>query len=113
MAADVPTAVSVTSLNAFAIANPLRIHYRLFLAGCQPKAIARATASFDAAVCAKAVVAIVVLLVPAACVVAVTALDSDPPLIVGLVSVLLVKVCVPVRVVTVLSIATVSVLPEH
>ena len=56
--------------------------------------MARATASFDAAVCAKAVVAIVVLLVPADCVEAVTALDNDPPLIVGLVSVLLVKVLV-------------------
>ena len=60
----------------------------------QPSAIARATASLDAAVCAKAVVAIVVSLVPADCVVAVTALDSDPPFIVGLVSVLLVRVCV-------------------
>ena len=56
--------------------------------------MANATASLLAAVCAKAVVAIVVSLVPADCVVAVTALDNDPPLIVGLVSVLLVRVCV-------------------
>ena len=59
-----------------------------------PSAIASATASFDATVAAKAVVAIVVSLVPADCVVAVTALDSDPPLIVGLVSVLLLRVWV-------------------
>jgi hypothetical protein len=47
----------------------------------------------------------------------VVALEISPPLIstvfkTGLVRVLLVKVCVPVRVVTVLSIATVIELPE-
>jgi len=72
-------------------------NYTILVLVCQvnyPNAIANATAELSAAAFANAVVAKVVLLTVAACVVPVTALDNVPPLITGLVNVLFVSVSV-------------------